>query len=245
MEKKRVVAIIQVHMSSTRLPGKVLKDLCGEPALYRMIERMRQSKMLDEIVIATSVKPCDDIIIEKCEQWNLPWFRGSDSDVLSRFWGAAQEHPADIYVRVTSDSPLVDAGFLDKSICYLIDNGYRYVGSETTVPDGLDCEVFTAELMKEAAENSTEGYEHEHVTPYMYWKQSSVGRMGLGKDYSKFRFTLDTPQDYEAITKIYEALYTPGNTFTKDDILTYLENHPEVVAINSMIRQKGAKDGYE
>lgn len=236
--KKTVVAIIQVHMSSTRLPGKVLMDLCGAPALYRMVERMRQSKMLDDIVIATSTKPCDDIIVDKCNEWGLHYFRGSDSDVLSRFWGAAQSYPGDIYVRVTSDNPLVDPGFLDDSIKYLIENNYRYVGSAEDVPNGLDCEVFTAELLKETAENSTEDYEHEHVTPYMYWKQESVGRKALGIDCSDLRFTLDTKEDYEAISRIYKALYIPGNTFSKDDILKYLRDNPNVVAINAMVVQK-------
>lgn len=238
MKNKTIVAIIQVHMSSTRLPGKVLKDLCGMPALYRMIERMRHSKLLDDIVVATSTKPCDDIIVEKCEEWGLHWFRGSDSDVLARFWGAAQKYPGDIYVRVTSDNPLVDPGFLDDSIAYLIENDYRYVGSAENVPNGLDCEVFTAELMKEAAENSTEDYEHEHVTPYMYWKQDSVGRFGLEENCADLRFTLDTQEDYEAIRNIYEALYEPGNTFSKEAIISYLRENPDIIMINSMVKQK-------
>ena len=141
-------------------------------------------------------------------------------------------------MRVTSDNPLVDPGFVDDTIQYLIDNEYRYVGSDTDVPNGIDCEVFTAELLKEAAECSTESYEHEHVTPYMYWRQESVGRKSLGEDCSQFRFTLDTQEDYEAICNIYEALYETGNSFTKEDIFQYLRQNPSVVALNSMIVQK-------
>ena len=245
MEKKRLVAIIQAHMSSTRLPGKVLKDLCGAPALYRMIERVRQAKLIDQIVIATSTKECDDEIIALCEQWGVDTFRGSDSDVLSRYWGAAQAYPAENYMRLTSDCPLIDAGQLDKVVQFFFDNDYRYVTGDDKLPGGIGGEVFTAELMQEAAEKSTEGYEHEHVTPYMYWKQDSIGRCPSEEDGSMYRITLDTPEDYEVIKKVYEALYTPGNTFTLDDMLRFLEKHPEIVAINSMIRQKGAKDGYE
>lgn len=238
MKNKRVVAICQAHMSSTRLPGKVMKDLCGAPALYRMIERVRQAKLIDELVIATSVKPCDDEIVAKCEEWGVPTYRGSDSDVLSRYWGAAQAYPAEVYMRLTSDCPLIDPGQLDDMIQYFFDHDYRYVGTDGRLPGGIGGEVFTAELMKETAEKATEGYEHEHVTPYMYWKQPSVGRAPSKEDGSMYRITLDTPEDYEVIRLVYEALYQPGNTFTLDDIITYLKAHPEVVAINSMIVQK-------
>lgn len=241
MKNQRVVAIIQAHMSSTRLPGKVLKDLCGAPALYRMIERVRQCKLIDEIVIATSVLPCDDVIIECCESWGVSTFRGSDSDVLSRYWGAAQTYPAEVYVRLTSDCPLIDPGQIDETIQYFFDHDYRYVHGDDLLPGGIGGEVFTAELLKEDFENATEGYEHEHVTPYMYWKQPSVGVIPSKEDGSMYRITLDTAEDYEVIRLVYEALYTPGNEFTLDDMLRYLEQHPEIVAINSMIVQKPVK----
>lgn len=241
MKDKRIVAICQAHMSSTRLPGKIMKDLCGAPALYRMIERVRQSKLLDDLVIATSTLPCDDIIIEKCQEWGVHTFRGSDSDVLQRYWGAAQAYPADVYVRLTSDCPLIDPGQLDDSIRYFLEHDYRYVGGDGRLPRGIGGEVFTAELMKEAAEKATEGYEHEHVTPYMYWKQDSVGHCPYKEDASHFRITLDTPEDYEVIRRVYEALYQPGNTFTLDEIIDYLKKHPEVVAINAAIQQKKVK----
>ena len=247
MQANTITAIIQAHMSSTRLPGKIMKDLCGEPALYRMLERVRQSKLLTDIVIATSDKPCDDIIIEACEKWGVHTFRGSDSDVLSRYWGAAQAYPSDAYMRLTSDCPLIDPLTIDTEIQYFLDHDYRYVSSNAggkikpTLPGGIGGEVFTAELMKEAAEKATEGYEHEHVTPYMYWKQDSLGAIPYKEDASMYRITLDTPEDYEVIKRVYEALYTPGNTFTLEDILNYLKAHPEVVAINAMIVQKKTK----
>lgn len=241
MEKKKIIAIVQAHMSSTRLPEKIMKDLCGEPALYRMMERVRQSKLLDDIVIATSTLSCDDIIVEKCREWGISTYRGSDGDVLSRYYGAATEYPADVYVRLTSDSPLIDAGDLDRTIQFFLDNGYRYVSGDGKNPLGVGCEVFTAELLKEAAENSIEEFEHEHVTPYMYWKQTSIGRCPSLEDGSMYRITLDTPEDYEVICKVYEALYEEGNRFTLSQILEYLKSHPEVVSINSMIQQKKVK----
>lgn len=241
MGKQKIVAIVQAHMSSTRLPGKIMKDICGAPALYRMIERVRQSKLIDEIVIATSTLPCDDIIVEKCNEWNVKTSRGSDSDVLSRYYGAAEENPAEIYVRLTSDSPLIDAADIDRMIQYFLDNGFRYVSGDGKNPLGVGGEVFTAELLKEAAENSTEEYEHEHVTPYMYWKQDSIGRCPALEDGSMYRITMDTPEDFEVITKVYEALYEEGNKFTLAQILDYLKAHPEVASINSAIQQKKVK----
>ena len=247
MQAKTIIAIIQAHMSSTRLPGKVMKDLCGEPALYRMIERVRQSKLLTDIVIATSTLPCDDQIVEACEKWGVHTFRGSDSDVLSRYWGAAQMYPADAYMRLTSDCPLLDPITIDTEIQYFLDHDFRYVSStaggicKPTYPGGIGGEVFTAELLEETARNATEGYEHEHVTPYMYWKQDSLGAVPYKENASQYRITLDTPEDYDVINRVYNALYTPGNTFSLEDILTYLRAHPEVVAINSMIVQKKVK----
>lgn len=247
MKANSIIAIIQAHMSSTRLPGKVMKDLCGQPALYRMLERVRQSKLLTDIVIATSTLPCDDQIVKACESWGVHTFRGSDSDVLSRYWGAAQQYPADAYMRMTSDCPLIDPLTIDTQIQFFLDNDYRYISSnaggliKATLPGGIGGEVFTAELLAEAAQKATEPYEHEHVTPYMYWKQSSLGAIPYKEDVHTYRITLDTPEDYEVIKRIYEALYQPGNTFTLEDILAYLRAHPEVVAINSMIVQKKVK----
>lgn len=243
--KKKVIAIIQAHMSSTRLPGKIMKDLCGKPALFRMIERVHQSQLLDDVVIATSTLPCDDVIIEKCNEWNVHTFRGSDSDVLSRYWGAAQAYPADVYVRLTSDCPLVCPKEIDSNIQFFLDHNYRYVSDSIghkTYPLGIGAEVFTAELLKEAAGYATEHYEHEHVTPYMYWKQNSIGENPYKKECGHIRITLDTPEDYEVISSVYNALYQPGNTFDLDEILAYLEAHPEIMKINSKIIQKAVKD---
>ena len=245
--KKKVIAIIQAHMSSTRLPGKILKPLCGEPALYRMIERVRQSKLLDDIVIATSTLSCDDIIVKKCNEWGVCTFRGSDTDVLSRYWGAAQEYPADVYVRITSDCPCFDPHWADNTIQYFLDNKYRYVSNavndmKPTIPMGFGLEVFEVSLLDEAYHNATEHFEHEHVTPYMYWKQSSLGALPYIEDAHHFRVTLDTQEDYEAITAIYNALYTSENTFTVEDVIDYLKKHPEIVAINANVYQKKATD---
>lgn len=244
---KRIVGIIQAHMSSTRLPGKIMKDICGRPALYRMLERVSKSVLLDDIVVATSELPCDDIIVDRCNEWGYHVFRGSDSDVLARYYGASKQFPADVYVRMTSDCPLLDARYIDGTIGFFLKNNYRYVSNSNdhvppTFPLGVGCEVFTAELLEEDFRNATEDYEHEHVTPYMYWKQDSIGAYSYKENVSKYRITLDTTEDYEVISRIYNALYTPGNNFTLEEILVFLKNNPEVPIINERVIQKKARD---
>ena len=244
MKQGKVTAIVQAHMSSSRLPGKILKDLCGEPALYRMFERLRHCKHLDEIVLATTTMECDDIIVEYCEKWGVKTFRGSNDDVLARYYGAAQQYPSEYYVRLTSDCPLIDPGVIDSMIEFFFDHDYKYVAAEVepdghrNLANGMDCEVFTAELLEEAYHKATLTYEREHVTPYMYLTNESRGTIPYERDESAYRLTLDTPEDYEVIRLVYEALYQPGNNFTLDDMIAYLDAHPEILAINSDIAQK-------
>lgn len=245
--KKTVIAIIQAHMSSSRLPGKIMLDFCGEPALFRMIERVRHCKMLDDIVIATSTLPCDDVIVERCAQWGVHTFRGSDSDVLSRYHGAARAYPGDVYVRMTSDCPCIDPAWADETISYFLEHEFRYVSNavkdmKPTLPLGFGLEVFEASLLEEAFLNAFEHYEHEHVTPYMYWKQDSLGALAYTEDAHDLRVTLDTPEDYTVISAIYRELYRPGNNFGMKDVIRFLRENPEVASINAGVYQKKATD---
>ena len=228
-------------MSSSRLPGKVLLDVKGAPALYRMIERIRLCKTIDDIVVATSTLPCDDILEEKCREWGVNYFRGSDSDVLERYWGTVQAYPADVYVRLTSDDILKCRTIIDKTVEFYLNNSYRYVYA-IEGPVGIDTEVFGYDLIKEAYNNATEPYQHEHVTPYMYQVNQSKFGVPYDKTTAHYRLTMDTLEDYEAITAIYDHLYTPGNTFNIDDIVNLLRAHPEIAEINSEIKQKGLMD---
>ena len=239
-EKKKIVAIIQAHMGSSRLPGKIMRDLCGMPALYRMIERVRLCKNVDEIVVATSRMKCDDEIVEACEKWGVSTFRGSDHDVLARYWGATQAYPAEGYVRLTSDCPAIDPWGLDALITFFWEHTYGYVSVELEEHiDGCwSYEIFTAELMNETYEKAEEGYEREHVTPYMYTKQDSWYRVPCRFDGSGYRVTLDTPEDYALIKSVFEALYPKNPCFTVDDIVAYLDAHPEVCGINADITAK-------
>ena len=141
---------------------------------------------------------------------------------------------------MTSDCPLIDPRYVDGAIGFFLKNDYRYVKT-AGFPMGIGCEVFTAELLEEDFKNATEQYEHEHVTPYMYWKQDSIGVYAYKEDVSHYRLTLDTPEDYEVITKVYEGLYRPGNHFTLEEILVFLRENPQIPRINEMIVQKKVK----
>lgn len=234
-------AIIQAHMSSTRLPGKIMLDVHGKPELYRVLERCSRADSIEDIVIATSTLPCDDILEEKCRAWGVHVFRGSDSDVLSRYYGAAKAYPSDVYYRITSDNPLNDPGFLELMARTFEESGCRYLGGNGKNPIGIGGEMFTGELLEEAAQRSTEPFEHEHVTPYMYWKQDSIARIPYEPDHSHIRLTMDTPEDYEVIQRVYDGLYDENPFFTLQDVLAFLEKHPEILEINKSIVQKAVK----
>lgn len=231
-------------MGSTRLPGKVMLDLCGKPVIWHVIDRLRRSKMINNIVVATTDLPEDTQIYEVVRSWGVNVFRGSSDNVLSRYYHAAKAYPCDTVIRVTSDCPLIDPGICDKIISFYHSHTYLYVSNSgadmknRTYPRGLDCEVFSFDLLEEARNNATEPYEREHVTPYMYWKNESVHYYKNEVDYSHLRWTLDTPEDYELISYIYKILYDEDKLFTWQDVLAAYTLHPDWHDLNEMIKQK-------
>lgn len=237
--REKVTVLMQAHMSSTRFPNKVLIDICGKPMLLRNIERCSKAKNIDEVIVATSNLPCDDIIEEKCKEWGVKCYRGSDSDVLSRFYGAACEYPNSAYYRVCSDSPLNDPEFIDSMIDLFFAKSVRYVGGNGKNPLGIGGEVFTAELLKEANENAVESFEREHVTPYMYRKQNSIARYPYEPDHSFIRLTVDTPEDLEFVEAIYKDFGEKEDEFSLKEILQLLSRKPNLMKINSNIEEKG------
>ena len=167
----RTVAIIQARMTSTRLPGKVLKEICGKPMLARQIERVARARLVDLVAVATSEDASDDPIAALCAEFGVPSYRGSLADVLGRFQGAAERlGPADHIVRLTGDCPLSDPSIVDACVAVHIANGADYTanGVERTYPDGLDVEVMTSSVLARAAREAKDPFQREHVTPYIY-----------------------------------------------------------------------------
>ena len=208
----KIVLIVQARMNSTRLPGKVLLPVMGRPMLAYQLDRLKNVKYASEIVIATSDNNCDDSIVEYCEQNNVAFYRGSESDVLSRFINAATKFKADIVVRLTADCPLIDPAVIDQVIAvYCEDMGQRtYVSNtlERTYPRGMDVEVFPVGLLHEANRYAKTKYDREHVTPYLIRNDLNnivLRNVTYYKNSSAFRFTLDYSKDFKQISSILNA----------------------------------------
>lgn len=239
----KIGAIIQTRMGSSRLPGKVMVDIEGKTVISHVIERVKQSKRIDEVIIATTTLSQDDIIVDQAEKNGVQWFRGSEDDVLSRYYGAAKERGLDIIVRITSDCPLIDPFIIDKTIEMYLDNKFEIVTnagidlSQRTFPRGLDNEVFSFTALEQAYINAKVKYQREHVTPYIY-EHLKKGHFKNDIDYSAYRWTLDTDDDLELIKTIYGYLYKGRHDFYFQDIIALIQEHPEISKINEHVEQK-------
>lgn len=238
----KVVCIMQARVGSTRLPGKVLKKICGKTVLEHDIDRLKRVKNIDQIVIATTTLERDNAIVEEAKRIGVDCFRGSEEDVLSRYYYAAKENNADVVVRVTSDCPLIDFQVTEKVIQFYLENKYDYVNNTIikSFPRGLDTEVFSFEVLKRAFLEATSTRDREHVTPYI-WDNPNIFKLGCfvnDKDYSHLRWTLDTPEDFQLISEIYKYLYSHNQCFGMDDIIELYNKHSELLNVNKNIKQK-------
>jgi spore coat polysaccharide biosynthesis protein SpsF len=242
----RVVAIIQARMGSTRLPGKVLKDLGGETVLARVVNRTRRATLLDEVVVATSVLPADDAIAQECERLQVACFRGDEADVLDRYYRAAQEFAADAVVRITADCPLIDPELIDAAIRSRFDQKADYASNSLvrTYPRGLDVEVFTADSLARAWSAAREEYQRTHVTPYLYQNPELFKVISIAGevDHSQYRWTLDTAEDLELLRAVYEH-FGNRDTIRWVEVLDLMESQPELAALNSQVHQKTLREG--
>jgi spore coat polysaccharide biosynthesis protein SpsF len=240
----KVVAIIEARMRSSRLPGKVLRPAAGKPMLQLLIERLRRARRLDQIVVATTDNPMDDVIEQLARRLGAGCFRGSEEDVLDRVLKAAQSVAADVIVEVTGDCPLADPDVVDRLVGVYLANKYDYVANvlKRTYPDGLDVQVFATVLLAEVASLTQDSADREHVSLYIYehperYKLHNV-ESDLAEKYWDVRLTLDTPEDYELIAAIYDELYPKNPAFTLKDVLHLLDRRPELLAINAEILDK-------
>lgn len=238
----KTVIIVQARMTSTRLPGKVLKTVLGKTLLEYQIERLQRVKLADQIVIATTTNNTDQPIIDLCQRLSIPYYRGSEEDVLSRYYEAATLYKTDTVVRLTSDCPLIDPTVIDEVINYYNENKCDYVSNtlDRTYPRGMDTEVFSYKVLKEAFDNAIELPEREHVTPFIYRRpeQYCLGSVKLITNQSQYRWTVDTLEDFELIEKILSTLYPTNPEFSMQDCLELLQRHPKWERINSHIEQK-------
>jgi spore coat polysaccharide biosynthesis protein SpsF len=242
----RVVAIIQARMGSTRLPGKVLLDLEGETVLARVVNRLRRTRLVDELLVATTDRAGDDAIVKECRGLSIPVSRGDQDDVLDRYFRAAQLAKAEVVVRITSDCPLIDPEITDKTIAAFLAAVPDYASNALvrTYPRGLDTEVISAAALGRAWQQARKPYEREHVTPYIYEHPAEFKLLPVTEDgdYSGHRWTVDTPQDLEFVRAIYARL-KDNLMFNWRDVLDLLDREPALLELNRSVMQKTLQAG--
>lgn len=232
---RNISIIIQARIGSTRLPGKVLKSFNGKSVLWHVINRVSKSKYINNVIIATTTEEKDDIIYNYCNQNNIPVFRGSENDVLDRYYQCAKKYKMTDIVRITADCPLHDAAIIDKVIeKYLDENlGFDYVSNtfEYTYPDGMDVEVFSFKVLEEAWKNAALLSEREHVTPYIR-KNPNYKKLNVfaEKKYPQYRLTLDCDEDFQLIERIYNGI--GKDDFSLDDIVSFLDKNTYLPSLN-------------
>ena len=245
VRRSKVVAIIQARMGSTRLPGKVMAPIQGRPMLRRVIERTRAAATLDEVIVATTTQPADDAIVDFCAQLAVGCFRGSEEDVLDRYYRAACRHNADVVVRITSDCPLIDPSIVDKIVRAFFSADFDYVSNTLirTYPRGLDTEVMTFTALEQAYRMSSKSYQRSHVTPYIYEnpKQFRILSVTADENYGDFRWTIDTPEDLSFVRAVYDRLGAE-NAFL-GQILKLMKSEPQLAEINGSVVQKALHEG--
>jgi len=255
---KNVVAIIQARMGSTRLPGKVLLPILGKPMLWHIVNRLQAVPSIDKIVVATSTASDDDKIASFANEYEVACFRGSESDVLDRYYQAALRFNAGQMLRITGDCPFVDPKVVSNLIKLYDAGSYDYVGvatgagamfiDEGRFPDGLDAECLSFATLECTWREAVEPGDREHVTPYI-WRVAGrfhIGALKAEKDYSRFRWTVDNEADFQLVSQVYEALFQEDKPFLMADILDYLNDHPELAESNQMfIGEEGYRELWE
>ena len=241
----KTIAIIQARMGSSRLPGKVLLDICGQPMLARVVSRVSQASALDEVIVATSTSRDDDQLALFCERYSWSCFRGSQLDVLDRFYRAASAFRADVIVRVSADCPLIDPEITDQVAAAVIyaSGQYDYAANmlpPRTFPRGVDVEAFTFEALERTWHEAEDASSREHVTPWIYHNPDRFRVVAIKNDTdeSEHRWTVDVPEDLEVVRLIFGHF---GSTeFRWRDVVDACRQNPEWFRINAHIQQRAA-----
>lgn len=262
--KLRVVAIIQGRMGSSRLPGKILADIAGQPMLTRVFTRTSRAKTLDEVIFATTTDASDDPVAEYCDFSGIPFTRGSVFDVLDRYYQTALQAKADVVVRITADCPVIDPDLVDDVAKAVTSDQFDFAANrlpppfQRTYPIGLDVEACPFDLLEKAWKKSTETFHREHVMPYFYegvelTRQSrtletgtsprgfNIAILNHSTDFSDYRWTVDTPEDLEFMRQVYSH-FDGRDDFTWKEVLDLVHDEPKLMEINADVQHKTLKD---
>ena len=240
----KYILTIEARMRSSRLPGKVLKPILGKPMLGLMVERLKHARTIDGIVVATTVNPEDDPIVELASLSDVGVFRGSEQDVLGRVLDAARDNKADVIVETTGDCPLLDPAIVDKVVSDYRMGGADFVSNNLvyTTPRGMDVRVFSTEELAEIDRITNDPADREHVSLYFWEHPDKYGLRNvtteLPREVADLRLTVDTEEDFELIRRIFEELYAEDSIFSFADIISFLNKNPDLARINQDIKQK-------
>lgn len=230
-------------MGATRLPGKTMMSLAGKPVIWHMVERVKATPSIESVVVATTTSSDNDILVKFLEDHRISHFRGSEEDVLGRFAETVRRFDCDVAVRITGDDPLKDPEVIDRVIRAFLDNQplFDYVSNihPPTFPEGQDTEVFSKEALFHAERETKDPYLREHVTAYFYRNPEKFRILNVANeiDLAKYRWTLDTLEDFEFFEQIYAALYHPGKIIGMNEVLEWLGQHPDVQMINQNVKR--------
>jgi spore coat polysaccharide biosynthesis protein SpsF (cytidylyltransferase family) len=237
----KIVAIVQARMGSTRLPGKVLLDLAGDTVLERVVRRLQRARLVQQVVVATSISDADSAIVDESSRLGIECFRGSEQDVLDRYYQATRQVAAEVIVRITSDCPLIDPELVDETLEKFLSKKADYASnvSPRRYPRGLDTEVFSISALERAWKGADQAHQREHVTPYFY-EHPETFRLAFApaaSDHSQHRWTLDTPEDLALLRAIYEAFPDRPDVGWRE-VLQFVDRRPDLAALNSGVAQK-------
>ncbi len=237
---KKIIAIIQARTGSIRLPAKVLLKLSGKTVLEHVIDRVKRSRLIKEVIVATTIHKKDLRIVDICVKKGIRVYCGSENDVLDRYFQTARLFKAEYIVRITADCPFIDPRVIDRAIRLHLVKRADYTSNtiKRTFPDGEDVEVFTFGALKKAWQNAKLSSEREHVTPYIknHPKLFKLANLSLNKNYSHKRWTLDEVKDFKFIKLIYHCLYKKNRDFGMKEVIKLLNQHPEYEKINREIK---------
>lgn len=244
-DKLDAAILLQVRMGSSRLAGKAMMSLCGMRMLFHVVSRLKVADIKGPLIIATSDRPTDDFICSFSKAEEISCFRGSEEDVLSRFYEAAKDLDVKYIVRATGDNPLVWEGAVAHLGRVIEEQNCDYISYNHFMPVGLSLEIFTKKALEEAHKNATEANHREHVTSYIYTNKDKYDCVWItppGELEGSFRLTVDTTEDYELMKQIYDRLYVPGTIIPAAEAVKLLKEEPALAALNSQIKQKTYKD---
>ena len=244
-----IVAIIQARMGSSRLPGKVLKDIGGAPMLQRVVVRARRARSLGRVVVATTTDPGDDPLAAFCRRQGFPVFRGHPYDVLDRYYQTAKYFDAEVVVRLTADCPVIDPREIDRTVSAFLAAKVDFAANRLpppwhrTTPIGMDTEVVTFPALERAWREAEAKYAREHVMPYLYEEAGRFNTLLVDHDpdLGDLRLTVDTPEDLELVRKVF-SYFGNSDEFTMGEMVTLLDSHPELRQLNEAVTHKSFRD---